>query len=247
MTNAPALTTSQLEKRFGSKVAVGGISINIPRGIFYALLGPNGAGKTTFLRMVTGTLRADKGSISILGYDISNEPAKAKQEIGYLADDPQLYAKLYPLEYLDLVAALWSVPPEVASAKAEELLKSFGLWETRGSFIETYSRGMKQKLALIGALVHSPKILILDEPLTGLDAEAARYMKDVLIRFVKEGNTVILTTHILEVAERLAERIGIISNGKLVAEGSLEDLRANSGETGDLEKVFLSLVRAEHQ
>jgi len=248
MDHAAALITKDLQKSWGTKTAVDGISLTIARGTFYALLGPNGAGKTTFLRLVTGTLRPEKGTINILGHDIATSPAAAKQEIGYLADDPQLYAKLYPLEYLELIAALWSVPSELANSRAESLLKSFTLWEARTTLIETFSRGMKQKLALVGALLHAPKILILDEPLTGLDAEAARHMKDVLLQYVRDGNTVILTTHILEVAERLAQRIGIIANGKLVAEGTLEELRANSGEKGNLEEVFLSLVRTEsHQ
>jgi ABC-2 type transport system ATP-binding protein len=238
-----AIATNNLSKRWGNKIAVDGISLSIQKGVFYALLGPNGAGKTTFLRMITGTLRQDSGKIQILEHDLNQSPASAKQEMGFLADDPQLYAKLYPLEYLELVAALWKVPSDVARQKSEELLKSFNLWEAATSLIETFSRGMKQKLALVGALLHAPKILILDEPLTGLDAEASRHMKDVLLQYVKEGNTVILTTHIMEVAERLAEKIGIISNGKLLAEGSLEELRTRTGCSGTLEEVFLSLVK----
>jgi ABC-2 type transport system ATP-binding protein len=216
-------------------------------GTLYALLGPNGAGKTTTLRMVAGLLKPDAGAISVFGVDVLADPAAAKRLIAWAPDEPMLYDRLNPLEYLEFVAGLWGVEAKAARAKAEELLRWLGLWENRGERCEGFSRGMKQKTALAGALIHDPKLLILDEPLTGLDAGVARQVKDLLQERVKGGATVILTTHILEVAERMAERIGIIQNGKLVAEGTLDELRAGSGgEAGaTLEDIFLELTAPE--
>jgi ABC-2 type transport system ATP-binding protein len=163
--------------------------------------------------------------------------------IAWLPDEPVLYDKLTALEYLEFVAALWSVPADVATARAEELLRGLELWDNRGDRCETYSRGMKQKAILAGALIHDPKLMLLDEPLTGLDASIARHVKDMLQARARAGYSVILTTHILEVAERLADRIGIISQGRLLAEGTLEELRAKTGAgRSSLEDVFLQLV-----
>ncbi len=241
--DAPALRLSGLTKRFGAKRAVDDFSLEVKRGEIYALLGPNGAGKTTTLRMVAGLLVPDAGDAFILGHSVTREPATAKQRLAFLPDEPLLYGKLNALEYLDFVAGLWGVPADAASERAAELLKWLGLWENRLDLSETFSRGMKQKLGLAGGLIHSPELVILDEPLTGLDAAAARDVKDLLADFAGSGKTVVMTTHIMEIAERLAERIGIISNGRLVAEGTLDELRAASGrEGGTLEAVFLELV-----
>jgi ABC-2 type transport system ATP-binding protein len=239
-----ALELSSLCKRYGTQLAVNNLSLRIFQGEFYALLGPNGAGKTTTLRIVAGLLRPDSGDAFILGHSITGKPSAAKQALAYLPDDPMLYGKLRPLEYLEFVAGLWGIPADQAEPHAKELLKRLDLWEVRGDFSETFSRGMKQKLALAGAFVHQPKVIILDEPLTGLDAAAARLVKDMLADYVKQGNTVILTTHIMEIAERMAQRIGIINRGQLVAEGTLDELRARSGEVGGtLESVFLDLIQ----
>ena len=161
---------------------------------------------------------------------------------------PVLYGKLRPLEHLEFVAALWQLPAREAQPRAEELLQTLGLWDKRSDYIESFSRGMKQKMALASALIHRPSLMLLDEPLTGLDAAAARQVKDLLTDFVRQGGTVVLTTHILEVAERMAERIGIISAGRLVAEGTLEELRQRAGETGGtLEDIFLRVTRSSGQ
>jgi ABC-2 type transport system ATP-binding protein len=238
-----ALALHGLTKIFGAKRAVDDLSLNVRRGELYALLGPNGAGKTTTLRMVAGLLKPDGGRISVFGTDIQADPAAAKRLIAWAPDEPMLYDRLNPMEYLEFVAGLWGVEAKAARAKAEELLKWLGLWENRGERCEGFSRGMKQKTALAGALIHDPKLLILDEPLTGLDAGVARQVKDLLQERVREGATVILTTHILEVAERMAERIGIIQHGRLLAEGTLEELRARTGEAGaTLEDIFLELT-----
>lgn len=232
-----------LRKSFGANVAVDGLALRVAHGTLYAFLGPNGAGKTTSLRMLAGLLRPDSGHARIGGIDVQAEPERAKQGLAYVPDEPSLYGKLTPLEFLEYTAALWSVPADEARTRARNLLTRLGLAERVNDRIEGFSRGMKQKVALAAALVHAPSLLMLDEPLTGLDAAAARIVKDMLLAFIAAGGTVLLTTHILEVAERLAQRIGIIHRGRLLAEGTLEDLRAQSGKPGaTLEDVFLHLV-----
>lgn len=232
-----------LRKSFGTTRAVDGLDLAIPQGQLYAFLGPNGAGKTTSIRMIAGLLRPDAGQVFIQGIELAVNPIEAKRPLAYVPDDPLLYGKLRPMEYLEFVAALWSIPGAVAQPRAEELLRTLGLWEKRDETIEAFSRGMKQKMALAGALVHAPSLMLLDEPLTGLDASAARLVKDLLNDFVRRGGTVVLTTHILDVAERMAERIGIIQAGRLAAEGTLDELRERAGQTGGtLEDVFLRVT-----
>jgi ABC-2 type transport system ATP-binding protein len=240
MTTTAALRIQGLSKSFG-RPAVQDLDLTIQQGELYALLGPNGAGKTTTLRMVTGLLAPDAGKVEVLGVDLASDAARAKMSMAYLPDDPMLYAKLKPTEYLEFVAGLWGMDPAVAEPRARELLLMLDLDKHAHELTEGFSRGMKQKLALAGALIHDPQLLILDEPLTGLDAAAARQVKDLLVKHVGKGGTVILTTHILEVAERLAQRIGIIQHGRLIAEGTLEELRARS-DGGTLEDVFLHLT-----
>jgi ABC-2 type transport system ATP-binding protein len=241
-----ALEISGLIKQFGGKYAVDKLNLTIPRGEFHALLGPNGAGKTTTLRIVAGLLKPDAGSAVILGHDISTDPLNAKRLLAFLPDDPLLYGKLKPLEYLEFVAGLWGIEPDIAAPRAGELLRWLDLWDNANELVEGFSRGMRQKLALAGALIHDPQVMILDEPLTGLDAAAARQVKDLLLERVRQGNTIVLTTHILDMAERLAERISIIHRGKIIAQGSLEQLReqaaASAGQGVTLEEVFLELT-----
>jgi ABC-2 type transport system ATP-binding protein len=240
--NPPALRLRDLRKSF-VRTAVDGLNLEVRVGELYALLGPNGAGKTTTLRMVAGLLPADGGEIEVFGVNARRRPIEAKRVIAWLPDEPMLYDKLDPLEYLEFVAGLWGVEPQRAQALANELLETLGLWEHRRERCEGFSRGMKQKVALAGALVHEPKLLMLDEPLTGLDAAIARQVKDLLAARVKQGATIILTTHILEVAERLADRIGIIQRGRLIAEGTLDQLRsAGRGGHASLEEIFLDLT-----
>mgnify|MGYP001550240090 CR=1 FL=1 len=245
ITTAPPLAceTRNLRKIFGSTKAVERLDLRIPRGMLYGFLGPNGAGKTTSLRMIAGLLKPDLGDIFIQGVSLRADPTAAKQPLAYVPDDPVLYGKLRPLEHLEFVAALWNLPAGTAQPRAEELLRTLGLWEKRDDYIESFSRGMKQKMALAAALIHAPTVMLLDEPLTGLDAASARLVKDLLNDFVHRGGTVILTTHILDVAERMAERIGIIHAGRLAAEGTLAELRERAGRTGGtLEDVFLQVT-----
>ena len=250
--SVPALEIAGLYKHYGASHAVDGLDLVIPQGELHALLGPNGAGKTTTLRIVAGLLRADAGRVSVLGHDVATEPTEAKRVLAFLPDDALVYGKLDAVEYLEFVAGLWGIDASVAATRAEELLRWLELWPKARERAETYSRGMRQKLALAGALIHEPQVLILDEPLTGLDAAAARQVKDLLIERVRAGGTVILTTHILEMAERLAERISLIRAGRIVAQGSLDELRAQAAAGGGagrgggstLEDVFLHLTAA---
>ena len=248
-----ALEIRGLVKRF-EHPAVDGLDLAVRAGEFYALLGPNGAGKTTTLRMIAGLLRPDSGSIQVAGIDALADPVAAKRVTAWISDEPMIYDKLTPEEYLEFVAGLWGVEPALAQARARELLAWLGLAPHAREGCETFSKGMRQKVALAGALVHDPRLIILDEPLTGLDAGSARQVKSVLRERARAGGTVIMTTHILEVAERMADRIGVIAHGKLIAEGTLEELRRqvanntsndasnNLGDGASLEDTFLALV-----
>jgi len=237
-----ALQVRGLSKRF-DRPAVDALDLTVYGGEFYALVGPNGAGKTTTLRMVTGLLRPDSGTIHIGGIDALADSVAAKQITAWLSDEPMIYDKLTPYEYLEFVAGLWRIDADVAEQRARDLIGWLGLAPHAHERCEGFSRGMRQKVALAGALVHEPKLIILDEPLTGLDAGSARTVKNVLAERVRAGGTVIMTTHILEVAERMADRIGIIAGGRLVAEGTLDELHRKTGKTAaSLEETFLTLV-----
>jgi ABC-2 type transport system ATP-binding protein len=239
-----ALDIRGLVKRF-DRPAVDGLDLRVLVGEYYVLLGANGAGKTTTLRMVTGLLRPDAGAISVFGIDAMADPIGAKRIMAWLSDEPMIYDKLTPVEYLDFVAGLWGVDRTLAQTRGRELLESLGLAPHAQQRCEGLSKGMRQKVALAGALVHEPKLIILDEPFTGLDAGSARTVKDVLRARLRQGCAVIMTTHILDVAERMADRIGVIDQGRLIAQGTLAELRAKAG-SGDasLEDVFLSLIAA---
>jgi ABC-2 type transport system ATP-binding protein len=244
--SAPGVVLRGISKSFGDREAVSGMDLTLARGELYALLGPNGAGKTTTLRMIAGLLAPDRGTISIFGIDALADPIAARRVTAWLPDEPMLYDKLTPLEYLEFVAGLWGVDRPLAERRAQELLSVLDLEAHAHARCEGFSRGMKQKVALAGALIHGPSLIMLDEPLTGIDAGIARQVKELLQARVKAGATIVLTTHILEVAERLADRIGIVAGGRLVAEGTLGELRtAAGGSHGTLEDVFLSLTQAE--
>jgi ABC-2 type transport system ATP-binding protein len=249
MNNHPhaALEISGLVKIF-DRPAVDGLDLTINAGEFYCLLGPNGAGKTTTLRMVSGLLRPDAGSISIFGVDALADPVEAKRVTAWVSDEPMIYDKLTPFEYLEFVAGLWTIGAKEAEIRARDLIDWLGLGPHAHERCGGFSKGMRQKVALAGALVHDPKLIILDEPLTGLDAGSARTVKDVLLQRVRNGMTVVMTTHILEVAERMAERIGVIDKGRLIANGTLEELRRRAGRDGTtLEEIFLDLVAEQDQ
>jgi ABC-2 type transport system ATP-binding protein len=249
-----ALEIRGLVKRF-DRPAVDGLDLTVRTGEFYALLGPNGAGKTTTLRMIAGLLRPDAGTIKVAGIDALADPVAAKQIVAWISDEPMIYDKLTPREYLEFVAGLWGIEPALAEARTQDLLGWLDLAPHSDERCEGFSKGMRQKVALAGALVHEPRVIILDEPLTGLDAGSARQVKSVLRERVNAGGTIIMTTHILEVAERMADRIGVIAHGKLIAEGTLEELRLQAGKSesgahssgASLEDTFLALVAEQAQ
>jgi ABC-2 type transport system ATP-binding protein len=237
-----ALEIQGLAKRF-ERPAVDGLDLAVSAGEFYTLLGPNGAGKTTTLRMVTGLLKPDRGSIAVFGVDALADPVGAKRIMAWVSDEPMIYDKLTPMEYLDFVAGLWTVDSVTAEARSRELLDWLDLAAHADERCESLSKGMRQKVALAGALVHDPKLIILDEPFTGLDAGSARLIKDMLRERVQAGCSVVMTTHILDVAERMADRIGVMAEGMLIAEGTLDELRRLEGSgQATLEDTFLALV-----
>jgi len=237
-----ALEIRGLAKNF-DQPAVDGLDLRVRTGEFYTLLGPNGAGKTTTLRMVTGLLKPDRGSITVFGIDALADPIGVRKAVAWLSDEPMIYDKLTPMEYLHFVSGLWAVESGLAEARARDLIGWLGLEAYAHHRCEGLSRGTRQKVALAGALVHAPRLIILDEPFTGLDAGSARLVKRVLRERVHAGCSVIMTTHILDVAERMADRIGVMVGGRLLAEGNLEELRgqAGAGHTS-LEDTFLALV-----
>ena len=237
----PAVLARGLRKSYGEHVAVAGVDLTIGQGEIVGFLGPNGAGKTTTMKMMTGLLKPTAGSAAILGHDIEREPIAAKAAFGYVPDTPNLYSKLRGWEYLRFMARLYRVPTERAERRAAELLRLFDLYEAASDLIEGYSHGMSQKMALAGALVHDPQVLFLDEPTVGLDPRSARLIKDLLGQLRSRGVAVFLSTHILEIAERMCDRVVIINKGTIVAAGTLAELRSQ-GREGSLEDIFLSLT-----
>ena len=230
-------------KRYGSFEAVKGIDLRAERGEIFGFLGPNGAGKTTTIRMVAGVLRPTAGQVLVGGLDMALEPEAAKAKVGYIPDRPYLYEKLSGGEFLRFVAGLWGKDGVEADRRAERLLELFGLTEWRDELIESYSHGMRQKVLIASALIHQPELIVVDEPMVGLDPRSAKLLKDLLQTFVDEGGTVFLSTHTLEVAEALCDRISIIQGGEIIASGTMEDLRAQAHAGGaHLEEIFLKVT-----
>lgn len=243
MVPSPIIQASGLTKRFGKLVAVGGVTLEVEAGQVFGFLGPNGAGKTTTIRMLTGLVRPTSGSALVAGFDVVQEPREVKRRVGYLAETPYLYPKLTGREFLAFMGGLYEVPPKVTRQRAEALLSLFELADKADELVETYSHGMRQKLALAGAMLHDPPVLFLDEPTSGLDPRSARLVKDLLVALVGRGHTVFLSTHVLEIAEQLCHRVGIIDHGRVVATGTLDELRHQAqSEAYSLEDVFLQLT-----
>ncbi|HJS30048.1 MAG TPA: ABC transporter ATP-binding protein [Anaerolineales bacterium] len=232
----------ELNKSYGAKSAVIDLNLKVFRGEIFGMLGPNGAGKTTTFKMVAGLLKPSSGRVLVGGYDIERQPLEAKRIQGFVPDTPLLYDKLTAQEFLYFVADLYDVSREQASRRAAELLRLFDLASNRDDLIDSFSHGMKQKIALAAALMHDPGLLILDEPTVGLDPKSARLIKDILRQLSERGVGIILSTHILEIAERMCDRIGIIQAGRLIAAGSVDELRQESTAEGSLEDIFLSLT-----
>ena len=237
-----AIEAVGLSKTYGSVTAVQDVSLHVRPGEIYGFLGPNGAGKTTTIKMLVGLLKPTQGYARIAGYDIQRQPLDAKARLGYVPDQPILYDKLRGLEFLVFMARLYRIDPVTAARRADELLRLFDLRDAADQMVEGYSHGMRQKLALAGALIHRPSVLFLDEPTVGLDPKSARLIKDLLLQLRESGVTVMMSTHILEIAERMCDRVGIIEHGRLIAEGTLAELRSRQGSMASLEEIFLSLT-----
>jgi len=233
---------SGLVKRFGHLTAVSRLDLQVKPGEIFGFLGPNGAGKTTTVKLITGLLKPTEGSVRVAGFDVATQTLEAKRRMGLVPDEPFVYPKLVGAEYLRFVGELYGVPLEDQRRRIPELLEMFELTQWGGELVESYSHGMRQKLVIAGILLHEPKVLILDEPMVGLDPKSARMVKDIFLTLAKRGTTIFMCTHVLEIAEKLCDRIGIMIAGSMIALGTLEELRAKSQGKSDLEDIFLSLT-----
>lgn len=218
------------------------LNLEIKDGEIFGFLGPNGAGKTTTIRMITGILQLDEGEILIDGTSISKDPVEAKKKFGFVPDSPDLFLKLKGIEYLNFLAEIYKVPKKERLEKIESLSKKFNIYENLNEKIQNYSHGMRQKIIVIGALLHSPKNWILDEPMTGLDPKSSHDLKQLMKEHAQNGNTVFFSTHVLEVAEKLCDRIGIINKGELIFVGTYEEMKAKFKENASLEEMFLEIT-----
>jgi len=232
-----------LAKTFGAYAAVTDLNLEVKAGEIFGFLGPNGAGKTTTVKMMTGILRPTFGRVLVGGRDLAADPIAAKRSMGLVPDEPFVYPKLTGAEYLRFVGELYGVPLDGMRHRVSELLEMFELTPWAGELLESYSHGMRQKLVIAGILLHEPKILVLDEPMVGLDPKSGRLVKDIFLKLAERGTAIFMCTHVLEIAEKLCHRIGIMIGGRMVACGTLAELRAQSKEGGrDLESIFLSLT-----
>ena len=228
-----------------NKKSVDDLNLEIKNGEIFGFLGPNGAGKTTTIKMITGILQIDEGDILIDGKSITKEPVEAKKLFGFVPDSPDMFLKLKGIEYLNFMADIYEVPNNIRKQRIEELTKKFEIYNDLNNEIESYSHGMRQKIVLCGAILNNPKNWILDEPMTGLDPQSSYDLKEMMREHAKNNNCVFFSTHILEVAERLCDRVGIINKGKLIFVGTLEEMRAKLQENKSLEELFLEITKNE--
>jgi ABC-2 type transport system ATP-binding protein len=238
---APAIHLQNLRKVYGSKAAVDGLSLIVPRGSFFGFLGPNGAGKSTTVRMLTGLIPPSAGSIELLGLPMPGHEIEIKKRIGLVPDESLLFDRLTGAEFLEFVGRMYGLARSVSQARSRELLDLFELGEPR-KLIAEYSKGMRKRVAMAASLIHRPELFLMDEPFEGVDAVGARLMKEILLGQVRHGATIFLTSHVLEVVERLCDRVAIIHEGKIVCEGAMQELRSGSDT---LEDVFVRVVGAE--
>jgi ABC-2 type transport system ATP-binding protein len=238
-----------LTKRYGKTLAVDRLSFEVPAGEIFGFLGPNGAGKTTTIRMMMGLLEPSEGEVVLGGHDLHRQAIDAKRLCGFVPDRPHVYEKLTGIEFIDFNADLYQVEARLQEQRRTHLLRLFDLEEWADELVESYSHGMKQRLVMAAALVHAPRILVVDEPTVGMDPRGARLLKRIFRSLAGEGATVFMSTHSLEVAEELCDRIGIINRGKLIALGTLEELRRQAGRRDDttLESIFLGLTGGEDE
>ena len=236
------LEIKNLTKKFGDKVAVDNIDLSVKSGEIYGFLGPNGAGKTTTIKMIVGMLMPDGGSITVDGIDAIHDDVEAKRQIAYVPDSPEIYDIMTGRQYLNFIADVFELSDEERNKQIDRYAEVFEMQDNLDVMIAGYSHGMKQKIVIMGALIHSPKLLILDEPMVGLDAKSSFRLKEIMRALANEGRTVFFSTHVMEVAENLCDRIGIINRGKIIAVGTLDEIKAAAKDTGSLEKIFLELT-----
>jgi len=235
-----------LTKRFGDTVAVNNLNLRVEPGEIFGFIGPNGAGKTTTIRIIGGILAPTEGDVTVAGISMADDPVRAKKEIGFIPDRPYLYEKLTGMEFMKFTAALYDVDEANLLPKAKSLLEQFSLWNWSSELIEAYSHGMKQRLIIAAALLHDPRVLIVDEPMVGLDPAGIKLVKTILRTLADQGTTVFMSTHTLSIAEDICDRIGIIHRGNLIALGSTGELRQSvQAREADLEEVFLILTRED--
>lgn len=227
------------------KKSVDSLSLEIKDGEIFGFLGPNGAGKTTTIKMITGILNADEGKILVDDKDIKKDSISAKKTIGFVPDTPDIFLKLKGIEYLNFMGDIYEVPKEIRKQRIEELTKKFEIYDNLNEEMQGYSHGMRQKIILCGALLNNPKNWILDEPMTGLDPKASYDLKEMMRKHAKEGNCVFFSTHVLEVAEKLCDRVGIINKGKLIFVGTFEEMKTKLKDNGTLEELFLEITQDE--
>jgi ABC-2 type transport system ATP-binding protein len=239
-----AVSVRNLRKVYGNKAAVDGLNLEVPRGCFFGFLGPNGAGKSTTIRMLTGLIPPTSGEIELLGMKMPDHEIEIKKRVGLVPDESLLFDRLTGAEFLEFVGRMYGLARAVARERARALMELFELDENRRKLIAEYSKGMRKRVAMAASLIHHPELFLMDEPFEGVDAVGARLMKDILLDQVRQGATIFLTSHVLEVVERLCDRVAIIHSGKIVTEGALKDLRGGS-ET--LEDVFVRVVGAERE
>ncbi|MDH5702154.1 MAG: ABC transporter ATP-binding protein [Candidatus Bathyarchaeota archaeon] len=245
-TGEPAVKLRNVAKRYVDIVAVDYIDLDVKYGEILGLLGPNGSGKSTTLKIILGLIKPDSGSVNVLGINAEDDPVAVKRQVGYVPETPRLYEFLTGLEYLDFVGDIYGITVSEKKARIEEYLEALELEEREGDMISSYSQGMKQKTALISVFLHKPKLLLLDEPLSGLDPRSARIVKDLLRELKSQGVTTILSTHILEIAQAMCDRIAIMYEGRLLALGNMKELRQKARLPGsDLEDIFLKLTGTE--
>ncbi len=241
----PVIEVVGLTKQYPGGEGVSGLTFSVGGGELFVFLGPNGAGKSSTIKMLTGLLAPSAGGARVAGKDVAREPLALKRVVGYMAEQPFLYDKLTGREFLSFVADVYGVPRHLRDRRARELVHAFELEQAADMLIETYSQGMRQKIALSGVLIHEPSVLFLDEPTNGLDPRSARLVKDILRQICDRGATVFMTTHVLEIAEQMCDRVGILKDGRLVAIGSINHLRQTFGMPGaTLEAMFLGLTGA---
>ncbi len=233
---------SRLTKKYGNFTAVDAIDLHVPRGELFGFVGPNGAGKTTTLRMIAGILKPTMGKVEIAGIDIANDPIAAKSKLGFIPDRPFIYEKLTGAEFLRFVAGLYGEQGAKVEHRARELMALFDLEEWRDELVESYSHGMRQKLIVSSAFVHRPEVIVVDEPHVGLDPKSIKILRELFKEYVRRGHTILMSTHTLDAAEALCDRIAIIANGRIAACGTMDELRAGARQKGGLEEIFMRLT-----